>query len=103
MLKFILTISLFIFITNIKAQDTLYAVQVLSTRNVHLLEKKHFNLFENEVPKVEYTNNYHRIIFIYDNRLDAEIMLHNWSMIFKDAFIRTIDKDVRTYNLFEDD
>lgn len=96
----ILTISLFISISA-SAQDTLYCVQIMSTQNPQLLRPEMISILPDSA-MVEYTGSTYRILFVYPDRISAEIAHTSWIKQHRGAFItiRTRQQVKQFYNLY---
>jgi hypothetical protein len=81
--------------------DTLYCIQILSTRHPEFIRAEHLAMCTIEQAKVEQTDSLYRIMFVYDTYEEAEIMLTTWKRAHKDAFICTRNrKQVSNYYPF---
>jgi hypothetical protein len=96
---------LFIFALSFSAmaqqQDTMYCIQILSTRHPEFIRAEHLAMCTIEQAQVEQTDSLYRIMFVYDTYEEAEIMLTTWKRAHKDAFICTRNrKQVSNYYPF---
>jgi hypothetical protein len=96
---------LFIFALSFSAmaqnQDTMYCIQILSTRHPEFIRAEHLAMCTIEQAQVEQTDTLYRIMFVYDTYEEAEIMLTTWKRAHKDAFICTRNrKEVANYYPF---
>ena len=81
--------------------DTLYCIQILSTRHPEFIRAEHLAMCTIEQAQVEQTDSLYRIMFVYDTFEEAEIMLTTWKRAHKDAFICTRNrKQVSNYYPF---
>jgi hypothetical protein len=81
--------------------DTVYCIQILSTRHPEFIRAEHLAMCTIEQAQVEQTDNLYRIMFVYDTYEEAEIMLTTWKRAHKDAFICTrTRKQVSNYYSF---
>lgn len=86
MKNLIIFISLF-FTLQLSAQsDTFYCIQVLSTRNPHLVKPEMVSVLP-DTAYIEPAGDYYRILFIYSTKETAEMMLYSWQRQHRDAFI----------------
>lgn len=67
--------------------DTMYCIQILSTRHPEFIRAEHLAMCTIEQAQVEQTDSLYRIMFVYDTYEEAEIMLTTWKRAHKDAFI----------------
>jgi hypothetical protein len=95
MRNFIFAIILSITFGEIAAQaenyvqsDTVWCIQVLSTRNPHLLRPEMLSAFDDPA-MVEHCDGWYRIVFVYAKLEDAQIHLQSWQRQHKKAFITT--------------
>jgi hypothetical protein len=96
---------LFIFALSFSAMaqtlDTMYCIQILSTRHPEYIRAEHLAMCTIEQAQVEQTDSLYRIMFVYDTYEEAEIMLTTWKRAHKDAFICTRNrKQVSNYYPF---
>jgi hypothetical protein len=84
-----------------QSQDTLYCVQIMSTRNPHLIRAEHVAMLPDSA-KMEHSDGMYRIMFVYPDLETAEIMLYSWQRAHKDAFVtvRRREQLNKFYNLF---
>ena len=81
--------------------DTMYCIQILSTRHPEFIRAEHLAMCTIEQAQVEQTDSLYRIMFVYDTLEEAEIMLTTWKRAHKDAFIcRRTRKQVSNYYSF---
>lgn len=81
--------------------DTLYCIQILSTRHPEFIRAEHLAMCTIEQAQVEQTDSLYRIMFVYETLDEAEIMLTTWKRAHKDAFIcRRTRKQVSNYYPF---
>jgi len=81
--------------------DTMYCIQILSTRHPEFIRAEHLAMCTIEQAQVEQTDSLYRIMFVYDTFEEAEIMLTTWKRAHKDAFICTRNrKQVSNYYPF---
>lgn len=81
--------------------DTLYCIQIMSTRNPHLIRAEHVAMLPDDA-MIEQSGEHYRIMFVYPDLETAEIMLHSWQRAHEDAFIcvRRREQVNRFYPLF---
>ena len=81
--------------------DTMYCIQILSTRHPEYIRAEHLAMCTIEQAQVEQTDSLYRIMFVYDTYEEAEIMLTTWKRAHKDAFICTrTRKEISNYYPF---
>ena len=81
--------------------DTMYCIQILSTRHPEFIRAEHLAMCTIEQAQVEQTDSLYRIMFVYDTYEEAEIMLTTWKRAHKDAFICTrTRKEISNYYPF---
>lgn len=81
--------------------DTMYCIQILSTRHPEFIRAEHLAMCTIEQAQVEQTDSLYRIMFVYDTFDEAEIMLTTWKRAHKDAFICTrTRKEISNYYPF---
>lgn len=81
--------------------DTMYCIQILSTRHPEYIRAEHLAMCTIEQAQVEQTDSLYRIMFVYDTFEEAEIMLTTWKRAHKDAFICTrTRKEISNYYPF---
>ena len=92
------TLFLILFAVSVMAQsqDSIYCIQILSTKKPHLVEWKHLNMCSLDVPHIEKVGKQYRILIPYETYDEALFMLDTWKRAHKDAFIT-----VRTKEQFE--
>jgi hypothetical protein len=96
---------LFIMLLSLSAaaqqQDTLYCIQIMSTRNPHLIKPEMVTMLPDSA-MIEHDNGTYRIMFVYPDLETAETMLYSWQRAHKEAFItvRRRDQVQNFYPLF---
>ena len=97
----------FIFMLSVSAmaqsQDSVYCIQVMSTKNPHLVEWKHLSMCTLDVPHVEKVGRQHRILIPYETFDEAYFMLDTWKRAHKTAFLTIkskeyFDANIRKFN-----
>jgi len=73
---------------NNESDSIVYCIQVLSTRNPHLLRPEMVAAFDDPA-MVDYSDGWFRIVFLYANLEEAQIHLQSWQRQHKNAFIAT--------------
>ena len=93
---------LFLFGATAYAQtDSMYCVQILSTRHPEFVRAEHLAMCELDQALVEQKDTLYRIMFAYDTYEEAEIMLTTWKRAHKDAFItRRTREEYLNFKLF---
>jgi hypothetical protein len=90
----------FIFMLSISAmaqsQDSIYCIQIMSTKNPHLVRAEHLAMCDFDTAHYEKAGSQYRILIPYDTYEEAWFMLTTWQRAHKDAFIT-----VRTRKQFE--
>ena len=81
-----------------------YCVQVISTRNPHLLKPEMVSILP-DTAKVEQAGEWYRILFVYATQEEANIYHTSWLKQHSNAFIcvRTKEQVERMYDLFSKD
>ena len=82
-----------------QSQDSIYCIQIMSTKNPHLVEWKHLNMCTLDVPHVEQVGNQYRILIPYETYDEAWFMLTTWQRAHKDAFLTTRSKEYFDKNI----
>jgi hypothetical protein len=95
-LFFILLLS---FSSAAQQTDSIYCIQILSTKNPHLVEWKHLNMCTLDVAHVEQVGNQYRILIPYETFDEAWFMLTTWQRAHKDAFLTTRSKEYFDKNI----
>ena len=82
--------------------DTMYCIQILSTRHPEFIRAEHLAMCTLEQAQVEQTDGLYRIMFVYNTYEEAEIMLTTWKRAHKDAFIcrRTSQQVLNFYQFY---
>jgi hypothetical protein len=82
--------------------DTMYCIQILSTRHPEFIRAEHLAMCTLEQAQVEQTDGLYRIMFVYNTLEEAEIMLTTWKRAHKDAFIcrRTSQQVLNFYQFY---
>ena len=82
--------------------DTMYCIQILSTRHPEFIRAEHLAMCTLENAQVEQTDSLYRIMFVYNTLEEAEIMLTTWKRAHKDAFIcrRTSQQVLNFYQFY---
>jgi hypothetical protein len=82
--------------------DTMYCIQILSTRHPEFIRAEHLAMCTIEQAQVEQTDGLYRIMFVYNTLEEAEIMLTTWKRAHKDAFIcrRTSQQVLNFYQFY---
>jgi ABC-type antimicrobial peptide transport system ATPase subunit len=75
-----------------QSQDSIYCIQILSTKNPHLVEWKHLSMCTLDVPHVEQVGKQYRILIPYETYDEAWYMLDTWKRSHKTAFLTTRSK-----------
>jgi len=76
-------------------QDSVYCIQLMSTKRIDLVRAEHLTMAQDQA-YVEQAGLYHRILIPYTTHEEAWFMLDTWKRAHKDAFIT-----VRTKGQFE--
>ena len=82
--------------------DTMYCIQILSTRHPEFIRAEHLAMCTLEQAQVEQIDGLYRIMFVYNTYEEAEIMLTTWKRAHKDAFIcrRTSQQVLNFYQFY---
>ena len=84
-----------------QTSDTMYCIQILSTRHPEYIRAEHLAMCELEQAQVEQVDSLFRIMLVYNTLEEAEIMLTTWKRAHKDAFIcRRTSQQVLNYYQF---
>lgn len=84
-----------------QTSDTMYCIQILSTRHPEYIRAEHLAMCELDQAQVEQVDSLYRIMFVYNTYEEAEIMLTTWKRAHKDAFIcRRTSQQVLNYYQF---
>lgn len=95
------TLFLILFAVSVMAQsqDSIYCIQILSTKNPHLVEWKHLAMCTLDVPHVEQVGKQYRILIPYETYEEAWFMLDTWKRSHKTAFLTTRSKEYFEKNI----
>lgn len=81
--------------------DTVYCIQILSTRTPQYIRAEHLAMCTLDQAMVEQVGDYYRILFVYDTEEEADFMIATWQRAHKDAFIcRRTRKEVEQMKPF---
>lgn len=78
---------LFFAVSAIAQTDSLYCIQIMSTKNIHLVRAEHLSMSTLDTAYVEQIGQYYRILIAYTTYDEAWFMLTTWQRAHKDAFI----------------
>lgn len=67
--------------------DTVYCIQILSTRTPQYIRAEHLAMCTLDQAMVEQVGDYYRILFVYETEEEADFMIATWKRAHKDAFI----------------
>jgi hypothetical protein len=67
--------------------DTLYCIQILSTKTPEYVTAEQLNIMPFDTVMYEQAGNYYRLMIIYTDLFEAEISLASWQRAYSDAFI----------------
>ena len=67
--------------------DTVYCIQILSTRTPQCIRAEHLAMCTLDQAMVEQVGDYYRILFVYETEEEADFMIATWQRAHKDAFI----------------
>lgn len=67
--------------------DTVYCIQILSTRTPQYIRAEHLAMCTLDQAMVEQVGEYYRILFVYETEEEADFMIATWQRAHKDAFI----------------
>ena len=100
-MKTLLFILLFSAAAYAQTSDTMYCIQILSTRHPEYIRAEHLAMCELDQAQVEQVDSLYRIMLVYNTFEEAEIMLTTWKRAHKDAFIcRRTSQQVLNYYQF---
>lgn len=74
-------------VSAIAQTDSVYCIQIMSTKNIHLVRAEHLSMSTLDTAHVEKIGQYHRILIAYSSYDEAYFMLTTWQRAHKDAFI----------------
>jgi len=74
-------------VSAIAQTDSLYCIQIMSTKNIHLVRAEHLSMSTLDTAYVEQVGQYYRILIAYTTYDEAWFMLTTWQRAHKDAFI----------------
>jgi hypothetical protein len=74
-------------VSAIAQTDSLYCIQIMSTKNIHLVRAEHLSMSTLDTAYVEQIGQYYRILIAYTTYDEAWFMLTTWQRAHKDAFI----------------
>lgn len=81
--------------------DTVYCIQILSTRTPQYIRAEHLAMCTLDQAMVEQVGDYYRILFVYETEEEADFMIATWKRAHKDAFIcRRTRKEVEQLKPF---
>lgn len=81
--------------------DTVYCIQILSTRTPQYIRAEHLAMCTLDQAMVEQVGDYYRILFVYETEEEADFMIATWQRAHKDAFIcRRTRKQVEQMKTF---
>ena len=78
---------LFFAVSAIAQTDSIYCIQIMSTKNIHLVRAEHLSMSTLDTAHVEQVGQYYRILIPYSSYDEAYFMLTTWQRAHKDAFI----------------
>jgi hypothetical protein len=67
--------------------DTLYCIQILSTKTPEYVTAEQLNIMPFDTVMYEQAGNYYRLMIVYSDLFEAEISLASWQRAYSDAFI----------------
>jgi hypothetical protein len=74
-------------VSAIAQTDSVYCIQIMSTKNIHLVRAEHLSMSTLDTAYVEQVGQYYRILIPYSTYDEAFFMLTTWQRAHKDAFI----------------
>ena len=74
-------------VSAIAQTDSVYCIQIMSTKNINLVSAEHLSMSTLDTAHVEQVGKYHRILIAYSSYDEAYFMLTTWQRAHKDAFI----------------
>lgn len=95
------TLFLILFAVSVMAQsqDSIYCIQIISTKKPHLVEWKHLAMCSLDVPHVEKVGKQYRILIPYETYDEAWFMLDTWKRAHKTAFLTIRSKEYFEKNI----
>lgn len=98
------TLFLILFAVSVMAQsqDSIYCIQIMSTKNPHLVKSEQLKMCSLDVPHIEKVGKQYRILIPYETYDEAWFMLDTWKRAHKTAFLTTrskeyFDKNIRKF------
>jgi ABC-type antimicrobial peptide transport system ATPase subunit len=79
--------------------DSVYCIQILSTKNPHLVKWEQLQMCTLDVPHVEKVGKQYRILIPYETYEEAWYMLDTWKRSHKTAFLTTRSKEYFEKNI----
>ena len=86
MTKLLFIASLFFTLQLSAQRDTFYCIQIMATHNPDMIRAEHLTETLSDV-YLQAGEDIHRVLVVHETMDEAEIMLHTWRRLFKDAFI----------------
>lgn len=87
-MKTLLLIFTLLFSATVYAQtDTVYCIQILSTKTPEYVTAEQLNIMPFDTVMYEQAGAYYRLIVVYTDLFEAEISLASWQRAYSDAFI----------------
>lgn len=74
-------------VSAIAQTDSVYCIQIMSTKNIELVRSEHLAMCTLDTAHVEQVGQYYRILIPYQTYEEAWYMLTTWQRAHKDAFI----------------
>ena len=73
--------------TYAQKSDTLYCIQILSTKTPEYVTAEQLNIMPFDTVVYEQAGAYYRLMVVYNDLFEAEISLASWQRAYSDAFI----------------
>ncbi len=95
------TLFLILFAVSVMAQsqDSIYCIQILSTKNPHLVKWEQLQMCSLDVPHIEKVGKQYRILIPYETYDEAWFMLDTWKRAHKTAFLTIRSKEYFEKNI----
>jgi len=95
------TLFLILFAVSVMAQsqDSIYCIQIMSTKNPHLVKWEQLQMCSLDVPHIEKVGKQYRILIPYETYDEAWFMLDTWKRAHKTAFLTIRSKEYFDKNI----
>lgn len=86
-MKTLLLIFTLSFSAMAQTSDTLYCIQILSTKTPEYVTAEQLEIMPFDTVVYEQAGDYYRLMIVYTDLFEAEISLASWQRAYSDAFI----------------